>query len=93
MAALTCLFCKRFFRLQKCHPASALALCITCVQSRSRRAGKAATKNPGVTTNNHKRTRHSIDGKIMNNRMLVEPFNQFSKNIDQNGREIMCTIM
>ena len=29
----------------------------------------------------------------MNNRMLVEPFNQFSKNIDQNGREIMCIIM
>lgn len=29
----------------------------------------------------------------MNNRMLVESFNQFSKNIDQNGHEIMCTIM
>ena len=93
MAALTCLFCKRFFRLQKCHPASALALCITCVQNRSTRAEKAATKNPGVTTNNHKRTRHSVDGKIMNNRMLVELLNQSSKNIDQNSYEIMCTIM
>ena len=29
----------------------------------------------------------------MNNRMLVGPFNQFLKNIDQNSYEIMCTIM